>query len=109
MVGMHLKAKLLPLKIRRNVALLKIMFGRFISLEDTVIPEKTIKRTRGSVLARLDIPFPRTEAFRRSVTYQGPARWLALPGHFKKPETIEEFSKSLRELYENDFVEDGVM
>lgn len=108
-VGMHLNAKVLPLKIRRNIALLKLMFSRIISDRNSVSMANPGIRTRGSVIAKLDIPFPKSETFRKSFTYQGPARWLALPIKLKTYESMEEFSKSLREWYVKEFVQCGTV
>lgn len=56
-VGMHLDAKVLPLKIRRNIALMKLMFGRIIA-EGVKMPRENRRvTTRGSKYAKLDIRF----------------------------------------------------
>lgn len=108
-VDMHLKARILPLKVRRNIALMKIMYGRILNERNSISVNKSCTRTRGSIYPRLEIPFPKSESFRRSVTYQGPARWLALPNKLKLYESLEEFSKNLKEWYIAEFVQCGTM
>lgn len=116
-VRMHLNVKILPLKIRRNIALMKLMFGRIISKKFDIQAETHKVGTRGNKYVKLNIPFPKTEFFRKSLTYQGPARWLALPNHMTdnsmdKPwqnNSMEEFSKSLKEWYVHEFVHSGTI
>lgn len=106
---MHSKAKVLPLKIRRNKALLKLMFNRTTSIQNDMSLSPIRRQTRSNTVPKLHIPFPRTEAFRRSVTFQGPARWLALPKYLKLCDSMEEFNKEIREWYVTNFLENGVI
>lgn len=56
---MHLQARLLPLKIRRNISLLKIMFEE--SKKDECIVKSTRHGTRSYNAPRLLCPVPKTE------------------------------------------------
>lgn len=78
----HTEAKALPLKIRRNIVLMKLMYNLAHS-EPKVIIIGTGVRPRSTGSAKIPIPFPYTEWFRKSIAYQGPSRWLNLPNFLK--------------------------
>lgn len=96
------------LMVRRNIALMKLMYDRLSKLKR---PNDSNERivTRGERVKKLPIPFERSNWFYKSITYQGPSRWLKLPSSLKKCDSIEEFSKSLRERYSIDFIANGVI
>lgn len=77
--NMHIEAKLFPQSIRRNIALMKLMFGITLDENPNVSSAGERVRTRGDDHSKIMIPFPRSSWFHRSVSYQVPSRWLALP------------------------------
>lgn len=66
---MHVEAKLLPLKICRNIASMKLMFGRIRDKKLPLVTTHKRARTRGDFYLKLPIPFPNSSWFQRSVTY----------------------------------------
>lgn len=105
---LHVDAKVLPLRIRRNIVLMKLMFG-LKSKEGN--NERANKRvvTRSSTLCNLSIPFPNTEWFRKSISYQGPSRWCNLPTELKNIRVAEDFAVHIKKWYLENFVKDGVI
>lgn len=96
---MHIKARLLP---QSNIALMKLMFGKIMDEKPNMTIVNNRVRTRGD-------DYLRSSWFHRSVTYQGPSRWLALPNSLKKLDTIEEFSKAIKEWYLKEFIQSGIV
>lgn len=82
---MHTHAKLLPLCVRRNIQLMKLMFKC------------------------LFCSTPKDEGYKRSVAFQGPSRWDKLPLELKLLETIEEFDREIKEYYLVNFLAEGVV
>lgn len=61
------------------------------------------------MVPKIDNPHPKSEWFRRSVTYQGPKRWLELPSALKKAPSLEDFNKEIRAFYVAKFLDDGIV
>lgn len=106
---MHVEVKVLPLKIRRNISLMKLMFSRILDERPNFLSSNRRSRTRGDQFQNLIIPFPKSSSFLKSVAYQGPSRWLALPNHLKNTESAEEFHKEIKEWYLNEFLQSGIV
>lgn len=68
---MHTEANVLPLDIRRNIALLKLMFNteNKESLMENL--ERSNIRTRSSSYKNFKVERPRCERYRKSMVYQG--------------------------------------
>lgn len=62
---MHLEAKLLPQSIRRNISLMKLMFGKIMDEKPNVSIITDRVRTRGDVQLKIPIPFPRSSWFHK--------------------------------------------
>lgn len=105
---MHIESKLFPQSIRRNIALMKLMFDKILDEKSGSTPGGERIRTRGDAQIKLPVPFPRSSWFHRSVTYQGPSRSLALPKFLKVFESIE-FSKAIKEWYLSEILLSGVV
>lgn len=58
---------------------------------------------------KLPIPFPRKGRFYKSISYQGPSRWLALPNSLKRIDAVEEFNKAIKEWYPSEFIKGAVV
>lgn len=80
---MHISAKVLSLKIRQNIALLKLMLETVLQ-DDSVVRAICYTRTRSSSVKNLAWPSWKTEWLCNSVSYQGPLRWSNLPVYLKK-------------------------
>lgn len=80
----HLKAKVLPLHIRRKCSILRLMYSRVNKVE---MPENQNQQnprlTRVSDLPHLVCIFTRSEAFKKSISFTGPRYWEILPGRLK--------------------------
>lgn len=88
--NMHIDAKILPRRVRHNIALMILMFVKILQNRDMYETDRYRVSTRGDKYAKLDIPFPKKEFFRRSLTYQGPSRLLALPNSLKCYDSMKE-------------------
>lgn len=68
---MHIESKVLPLDIRCNIALLKLMFNNINKNDSPNELECTSIHTRSSKFKNFKIARPHYEWFRKSVAYQG--------------------------------------
>lgn len=57
------------------------------------------KYTRSKQSVNLQCPFPKTEMFRKGISYQGPARWSGLPHEIKNIQTLEQFKVAVKDYY----------
>lgn len=106
---LHVEAKILPQNIRRNIALMKLIFCKAKEEQPVIITPNVRVRTRGDSYLKIPVPFPRSSWFHKSVTYQGLSRWLALPNVLKNLESVEEFSKAINEKYLMEFLRTGTV
>lgn len=104
---MHVEARILPLSIRRNITLLKLMYG--ISVKMNVDKHDTGIITRSKKSATVPCHFPRTEAFKRSVAYQGPARWAKIPHEIKNVVSLDHFKDAVKEYFWGVFLEEQIV
>lgn len=88
---------------------MKVMFSRIMEEKYSNLVTNKRRRTRDDQFHKLPVPFPNSSVFLKSVAYQGPARWLALPNFLKNLETVEEFSKEIKEWYLNEFLQSGIV
>ena len=56
-------------------------------------------KTRGSVHADLQLPFPRCEQFKRSLRYSGANIWNSLPLTVKQASTLYGFKKAYKSAF----------
>lgn len=107
---MHIEAKVLPLRIRRNIALLKLLYS---TLRDPVYDQsrQSLPKydTRSSRVINFALPRPRSEGYKKSVTYQGKKRWSELPVSQKNLDSIEEFGRRIKTYCTEEFVLPGVV
>lgn len=106
--GLHTEAKVLPLRIRRNIVLMKLLYKLAYKGQEAV-SRVTGARTRSTASINLPIPFPKTEWFRRNIAYQGPSRWLNLPTFLRNIVAMEEFGVGIKKWYIESFVQEGVV
>lgn len=100
---MHEALSLLPLNIRRNVTLMKLMYQYSRDLngdnELVKVESKSTIRTRTSAVVTLRCRFPKSEFFKRSVAYQGPSMWLKQPNELNLAGSLEEFKVNMKSYY----------
>lgn len=64
--------------------------------------------TRSKKSVNLQCPFPRSEFFRKSISYQGPSRWAKLPHEIKNIASLDQFMVAVKEYFWNRFLEDQI-
>ena len=98
---LHSDAKILKLKDRRHIHVLLHMFQ--LSQMPSFQLWKTYQpggvKTRSSKKKLLSLRKPQNEKYRRSITYQGPKLWNALPGHLQKLQTYHEFKTQVKGIF----------
>lgn len=110
--NLHVKARLLPLRLRRKLATLNqvyLMNQRLLKgspLKDG-IDFISRKVTRHNKLNYIRCEFPRFEWYRRSVVYQGPKYWEILPSRLKIICDKTEFKGAITDYYTLMFREEG--
>ena len=87
MVDLHTEAKLLKLKYRREQHLLDFMFDQAQDPVKLQLRPGSAMGTRSSKNKLLKVKRPYTEKFKKSLTYQGPKKWNALPESFHHSQT----------------------
>ena len=76
---LHAEAKLLKLKFRREQHILNYMFDQAVNPKLLKSKPTYSIRTRSSFKKLMRIKRPNTEKFKKSLAYQGPKKWNALP------------------------------
>lgn len=98
------------MKIRRNIALLKLLFSVISEPGHESTCQSPMKYdTRSSRVKNYQLSRPRTESYKNCVIYEGKKRWLDLPPALKRLETIEEFGAEIKTYYTKEFVLTGVV
>ena len=75
MYDLHNTANLLPLKLRREIALLKIMFSKIQDRQGLQLRELTTRAHDGPIM---NVSKPASSRYIKSVAYRGPATWNRL-------------------------------
>lgn len=72
---------------------------------DSAFPvvNRTDNRTRSSGI-RMEVNFPRTERFKRSISYAGPIAWNALPTDVRENLYPVSFKNNVKKFYWNVFL-----
>ena len=76
---LHSEAKLLKLKYRREQHLLNFMFPKSLCSNNVNARLENMVTTRSQKKRLLKVRRPKTEKFKRSMTYRGPHMWNSLP------------------------------
>lgn len=97
-LSLHQKAKVLPLCLRRNLEIYKIMFAKMSNstVSSTAPLKRRITRYGSSRLPVFDTP--RSTRFLNTVTYQGPALWAALPNWLKVISDAYKFNTEIKKI-----------
>lgn len=107
--NLHVRAQLLPLRLRRKIATLNQMYLVNQRLakerERNVTTELRSLRmpTRQSKSNFIKCEFPRSEWYRKSLVYQGPRYWEILPTRLKNCNCILDFKREVTEYYTSIF------
>lgn len=98
---LHCATNLLSLDMRRACTLMSFMNIKLLRGDDTFKMEtRNDNRTRADVSGRkLCISFPRSERFKRSISFQGPSIWNGLPAVVKENLYPETFKMNVRKHY----------
>ena len=99
--GLHVEAKLLKLKYRREQHLLNYMFDVSQNECNLKVRLEEGVRTRSSKKKLLKIRKPRTEKCKKSLSYMGPKKWNALPENIQLCKSRLEFKKMVCTHVEN--------
>ena len=98
---LHKEGKILKLKNRRHIHILLHMF-QLAQMPDFKLwkaHQPTGVRTRSSKKKLISLRKPKNEKYKKSITYQGPKLWNALPGHLQKIESYHEFKTQVKKLF----------
>ena len=92
---LHKDAKLLKLKYRREQHLLNFMYDASLDPINLRKPKKIGVCTRSDSKKLLRVKRPRTEKYKKSLTYNGPKKWNALSEEIQKASTKELFRNQI--------------
>ena len=93
---LHEDAKLLKLKYRRELHLLNFMFD-MSEVESNVKERSNLGVvTRSSRKKLLKVKRPRTEIYKKSLSYLGPQKWNALPSDVQLVASRQEFKSKCK-------------
>ena len=99
-VELHTEAKLLKLKYRRELHLLNFVFDKAGNAEN-LKPKRSVGVTTRSHNCKLfRTRKPKTEKFKKSVTYTGPKKWNALPADLQNIVAKPEFKVAIQRYIE---------
>ena len=95
---LHKDAKLLKLKYRRELHLLNFMFDMSNLESNVMLRRKVGVQTRSQNGKLLKVKKPRTEKFKKSLTYCGPKKWNNLPADIQKLVSRPEFKCKVSQI-----------
>lgn len=96
----HLKAKVMPLHLRRKCSILRLMHSVVSNrgtVDENTQSQSSYRQTRASKYPKLACEFPKTESFRRSISYTGPQYWERLPGRLKCIPILKSFKQEIKD------------
>ena len=99
---LHDEAKLLKLKDRRHMHILLHMFqlSQMPDFKLWKVHQPTAIKTRSSKKKLFSLRRPANEKYKRSITYQGPKLWNALPGHVQKAQSYFDFKSQVKTIFQ---------
>lgn len=108
---LHVMAKILPLRVRRQITIAKLMYQTLITDKNDELQNTTrlCRVTRSSQVIVPKITTPKFGWFRKSIAFQGPTRWLKLPIDLKRAASYEEFSANIKTTYLELFLREGIV
>ena len=93
---LHNISNLLPLKLRREMALIKIMFNKVHNNQG--LDPRTLN-TRAHDGPLMVVPKPNSSRYRNSVAYRGPAAWNILDPNIRCIENKNNFVRAVKSYY----------
>ena len=93
---LHEDADLLKLKFRREQHMLSLMFDYAASVNNLKVPNTEGVQTRSHKKKLLKLKKPRTEKYKKSLSYQGPRKWNMLPEDIQLCASKVEFKKLVK-------------
>ena len=93
---LHNISNLLPLKLRREIALIKIMFNKVHNNQG--LDPRTLN-TRAHDGPLMVVPKPNSSRYRNSVAYRGPAAWNILDPNIRCIENKNNFVRAVKSYY----------
>lgn len=105
-VSLHLRAKLMPLRFRRQEAICKFVFKK-IRHSPGILCEPIRHGNRSSFKQLIKLITPKSNRFRNSLSYTGLLAWNNLPESLRMINDYHSFKKSLKKYMYTKFWEDG--
>lgn len=96
-VELHLMSKILPLRLRRKLAICKFLYKK-IRLKPEILVEPVRKGNRSSYKRLIYLSKPRTNGFRKSLSYAGYLTWNNLPVSFRLNNDYNSFKRVLKKM-----------
>lgn len=91
---LHQKARILPLKFRRKIAVSRTMFRRITRCPELLaIPTRLGNRSESSRYFK--VSFPNKERYKRCLAYAGPKCWNSLPKYLRNCNQLSKFKTSI--------------
>lgn len=102
---LHIAAKLLPLRYRRECYLLNILIRKLLKDDGTftIVVGNSNRARCGSQVA---VTFPKSETFKKSVAFETPSLWNKLPRSLKENPLPWVFKRNIKKYYIEKFVEE---
>lgn len=105
-VTLHEKAKLLPLRLRRQEATSKFVFKKIRHSPD-ILCEPIRHGNRSSFKRLIKLTMPKSNRFRNCISYAGLLAWNRLPESLRMTNDYNSFKKWLKKYMYTKFCEDG--
>ena len=93
---LHNTARILPLKMRREMALLKIMFNRVHINQGLQVRQLTTRSHDGPIM---EVPKPYSSKYIKSVAYRGPVLWNQVKPELRCLVSKQGFASALKSHY----------
>ena len=94
--SLHDKAKLLPLNLRREIALIKIIYNKVHNSHETQTKKMTTRAHDGPVI---DVTKPNSTKYLKSIAYSGPVTWNQLKPDIRCIGDKNNFTRTIKSLY----------
>lgn len=102
---LHMMSKLLPLKMRRQLSICKLVFK--IIYSPGILSEPVRKGNRSSFKRIIKLPIPRSNRFKLALPYAGYSAWNRLPESLRMKNDLDNFKRFLNKYMYIKFCEDG--
>lgn len=103
---LHQSSKLMSLRYRRKIAIGNVMYKR-ICKRPLILLSPRRSGNRSSNNWSVKVPFPKTERFRNSTTYNLLHSWKNLPNYIQSYKDLRSFKVQLKKYMYSRFCQDG--